>query len=795
MKAHHYLLSLIAIICCACVTHAETNTSEANRVIEIELRSEIQYKNPFTEIEFDALVTQPNGKELRIPGFWAGGDRWCFRYASDQIGKHTWRTECSDESNAKLNGAKGDITVVKYQGNNPLYKRGKLRVTEDNRYFEFSDGTPFVWLGDTWWKGLCKRISFEGFKELTADRVEKGFTLIQIVCGTYPDELGLLKPSWENEGGMPYLKQDFSVVNPEYFNYADRRIEHLIDNGLTPAIVGGWGRAVTLNAVGLPGYKRHFRNLIARYGAYPVIFFVGGETAKKQGPWYEAAEYMDGIDPYNRLMANATSGMRGALKGSKVFDFDINITGHRSWETVDKVLSHLKKSYAYSPRKPFVSGESCYEEHMQMNPAYLQRNQYWRIMLGGAAGHTYGAAGIWHMGTPEIHGNWGGWGHQPYDLTTWREGMDFPGSAQLGRSKKLLATLPWQKFKPHPEWVGEDVVAAGIPGKIAVIYQPIRGAYKWDGIAVNGLSAGDWSGYYFDPVSGRTYDIGVHAIKGKWTSPNVPSPQDWVLVLEAQSASQSVSLGSGKVGETFERKLDPQGAKFVKKSGPDWLNIQPDGTCSGTPDVANRGANSFMVSVLEPGKDESLLQVQMTVLGADGELFVENFNGYKGTKNNTQVQTKLSVAHSGKVKRWNSSGEGAIHAVDRSFGGGEVTPSDWAVMFFMDNEIKSSGIEANEKDAVYEVSYELAPAVYAQAQEATREGDALLIQILEADGTVIKSVTQPVRKWDDTQIFNAGGFEYVGTGSGLITVQIKGAGNVAERRFKGALDNLVVKKK
>ena len=184
MKTHHYLLSLIAIICCACVAHAATNTTEANRVIEIEVRSEIQYQNPFTEIEFDALVTQPNGKELRIPGFWAGGDRWCFRYASDQIGKHTWRTECTDENNAKLNGAKGDIKVVKYKGNNPLYKRGKLRVTEDNRYFEFSDGTPFVWLGDTWWKGLCKRISFEDFKELAADRVEKGFTLIQIVCAT-----------------------------------------------------------------------------------------------------------------------------------------------------------------------------------------------------------------------------------------------------------------------------------------------------------------------------------------------------------------------------------------------------------------------------------------------------------------------------------------------------------------------------------------------------------------------------------------------------------------------------------
>jgi hypothetical protein len=369
---------------------------------------------------------------------------------------------------------------------------------------------------------------------LTADRKKKGFTVIQIVLGTYPDELGLQKPSWENEGGMPYLKEDFSEVNPAYFKYADRRIEHLIDSGLTPGIVGGWGRAVSLNSVGLPGYKRHFRNLAARYGAYPVIFFIGGETKKKQGPWYKAAEYMDQVDGHNRLLANLSQDLRDALEGHAAFDFDIQITGHKSWETVNKVLSETRKSFNADPLKPFVSGESCYELHMQQNPAYLQRNQFWALMLAGAAGHTYGAAGIWHMGTAEEHGNWGGWDHQPYDLTTWDEGMHFPGAAQLGRGKSLLETLPWQQFKEHPEWVDEDVFAAGIAGKIRVVYQPIRGAYKWDGIRLKNMEEGTWSGFYFDPVTGRRFDIGEHELSGEWMSPNVPSPQDWVLVMQAQ---------------------------------------------------------------------------------------------------------------------------------------------------------------------------------------------------------------------------------------------------------------------
>ena len=72
-------------------------------------------------------------------------------------------------------------------------------------------------------EGPLQTVDLGRFQELAADRKEKGFTVVQIVCGTYPDELGLLKPSWENEGGMPYLKEDFSEVNPEYFKYADRR--------------------------------------------------------------------------------------------------------------------------------------------------------------------------------------------------------------------------------------------------------------------------------------------------------------------------------------------------------------------------------------------------------------------------------------------------------------------------------------------------------------------------------------------------------------------------------------------
>jgi hypothetical protein len=73
------------------------------------------------------------------------------------------------------------------------------------------------------------------------------------------------------------------VVNPEYFEYADRRIRHLVDNGIMPAIVGAWGRGRLRRhgVIGVAGLKRHWRHLVARYGAYPVCWMLGGEIPEE----------------------------------------------------------------------------------------------------------------------------------------------------------------------------------------------------------------------------------------------------------------------------------------------------------------------------------------------------------------------------------------------------------------------------------------------------------------------------------------------------------------------------------
>ena len=138
-----------------------------------------------------------------------------------------------------------------------------------------------------------------------------------------------------------------------------------------------------------------------------------------------------------------------------VLDFDMLQTGHGGgwgavcgdWagvaaNTVAKVTAH----YSKTPPMPVLVGEVVYEGHMMTNGPEMQRFMFWSCLLNGAAGHTYGAGGIWQMNSETERG-------AEYEFTPWFEAMQLPGSAQLGLAKKLLEEYPWWRFEPHPEWV------------------------------------------------------------------------------------------------------------------------------------------------------------------------------------------------------------------------------------------------------------------------------------------------------------------------------------------------------
>jgi hypothetical protein len=116
----------------------------------------------------------------------------------------------------------------------------------------------------------------------------------------------------------------------------------------------------------------------------------------------------------------------------------------------------VRESYRDTPVMPVIDGEAAYEMLMDNLPTEWTRRMFWLCMTSGAAGHTYGANGIWQVNRkdqphgPSPHHAAGSAG---YGRIAWDEAMKLPGSSQVANAKKLFEQYPWQTFEPHPEWV------------------------------------------------------------------------------------------------------------------------------------------------------------------------------------------------------------------------------------------------------------------------------------------------------------------------------------------------------
>ena len=521
-------------------------------VSEWEFVSKKGYEDPFGEVELDVVVTDAQKGSWKVPAFWAGGRKWRARFAPPAPGNYRYTTVCSDATNGALHGRTGVLEAGPYEGDNPLFGHGPPRVSTNHRHFEHADGTPFFWLGDTWWMGLTKRLRWpRDFQALAADRAAKGFTVIQIVAGLYPD-MAWGDERGANEAGFPWDK-DFRRINPAYFDKADRRIQHLVNMGLVPCIVGCWG--YFLPWMGVAKMKQHWRYLVARYGAYPVAWCLAGEgtmpyylsetkeadhALQKRG-WTEVGRFVQAIDPYDRpVTIHPSSTARDTVEDAGVLDFDMLQTGHSDRASLPNTVKVVTKEYAARPPMPVVNGEVCYEGIGESCRQEVQRLMFWACVLSGACGHTYGANGIWQVNTrrrpygPSPHGM--GWGDTP-----WEDAVHLPGSRQIGVAKRLLERYEWWRFEPHPEWVEpswcEDdyfaPYAAGIPGRARIIFWPLR----WSLPFVKNLEEGlVYRAFLFNPADGSEHDLGAAKAngKGEWHLPLKMQPiyQDWVLVLE-----------------------------------------------------------------------------------------------------------------------------------------------------------------------------------------------------------------------------------------------------------------------
>jgi hypothetical protein len=417
--------------------------------------------------------------------------------------------------------------------------------------------------------GLTKRLKWPfDFKKLTNDRVKKGFTVIQIVAGLYPDMEPFDKRG-ENEAGFPWNK-DFTCINPEYFDMVDKRIDLLVQSGLLPCIVGCWG--FYIDFAGTEVLKKHWKYICARYGAYPVVWCMAGEAlmpfygslafskeknekyevlktdsvkrleyqAWARKGWTEITAYLKNVDSsHHPITIHPTDYGHKMVDDPSLLDFDLLQTGHGSWNSFKRTVGMVRESVNQIPRMPVIDGEVCYEGIGGSNNADVQRFTFWSCMISGAAGHSYGADGVWQVNNEDEL-----FGESPHGVvwgnTLWKDAYLLPGSNQIGISKKFLEKFEWWNFEPHDEWcephsTEENRIApyaAGISGEVRLIYIPFCTEKP---LIKNIEKNAKYDAYYFNPVNGDIYRLGeVRANEENSWTPEKPMPvfTDLILVME-----------------------------------------------------------------------------------------------------------------------------------------------------------------------------------------------------------------------------------------------------------------------
>lgn len=515
----------------------------------LTFESKVNYDNPFLDCVISATFTSSSGIQVVREAYWDGENIYKISFAPIELGVWTYTLQANEETG--LNNLSGEIEAIEYSGDLDIYKHGFLKVSEDKRYFIYSDGTPFFWLGDTHWEFSLKEKWDESnhpemdsmFKGMVDRRVKQGYNIYQ--TNLRSDEM--------MGGEKNYWVAD-NIPNVEFYkNELDRRMNYIADNGIVNALGLAWFMSIENN---VEKYKNLARYIIARYGALPMIYTLAGEVGgydkTKQSfyidKWREVALYINEMDGYHHLKTAHYTNERPFAEyyqDEEWLDFTLNQAGHGDFVvSVDDYKEFLNKHND----KPFVEGETMYEfcstleenGSRMVTDSMVRRVAYLSIQVGGC-GYTYGAQGIWdtyyEKGDPNYMGVF-----NKYNVT-WYEGIDGIAGEQMGYMRKFYEDQNFETLYPFvagKETIGDPfgkklpLITVSKDKKHWVLYYPesTRKSSK-----LKGLNNATYSLVWFNPINGKYSEKQEVVIENnEWDIPKKPDQNDWCLVLKEKES-------------------------------------------------------------------------------------------------------------------------------------------------------------------------------------------------------------------------------------------------------------------
>jgi hypothetical protein len=509
---------------------------------EITLESARDYANPYVDVVVWIELTGPQfskrvygfwdgGRTFKVrfvatsPGEW----RWKARATpADDAG-------LNGGAGALRAVAWSDAEIVE----NPN-RRGFVRASPGGHALSHADGTPFFLLGDTWLAASTWRLPFKsatpaadyvpgpgiGFEEAVSWRKRQGFNSVSFIAAfpnwaadhrgaTYANNDGVfLRNAWEKfghwapnatistadgatttgkdmhdeQGHRPFEVfvdreglANFDRIDPRYFASLDRKMRHLADQGFVPFFetirrdnAPSWKKYFDFNE----SYSRFVNYLVARYGAYNLIFsgihldWIPKNFSLTADEFNEALTFHHAKygplpfgQPYTTLIDRSTYKAFG--HGSQAPWLTMHTVGNNP--RTHAIYASVEELFRLVPPMPAANLEPYYTgwnhainrpggetpaENSPRDNYFARAMMYGSVLSGALAGHVHGTAAydVTTTGEPA------GW--RPHIWTALR----YDSGAQMQHLRTLVTSegALYQSLEPVPG----DIRPRSVPGAL-----------------------------------------------------------------------------------------------------------------------------------------------------------------------------------------------------------------------------------------------------------------------------------------------------------------------------------------
>jgi hypothetical protein len=516
-------------------------------MIELTFTSGTTYARPVLDPAFTATFTGSVGAVLTRPGFWDGGRTYKIRFSPTKAGTWTCVTYSTDTS---LDNKRDTIICIPYNGTQPIFKHGFVKVSESGRYLCHDDGTPFLWMSDEHsfmdsekWNSCNKPGCTCGsqFKHLVNLRKSQNFTVYQSVIWTVN--------SWETPGARPSLA---------YYQGLDSMFSYLANQGFVCSIALGYHKdlgADIQDSEKVLATRLAARYVEARYGAFPMVYYTCGEFNQgdfnhetcvspirqntsgtpswhvhNRSWWGEVAQTIADNNSYHHPVSVNYWQPQGTWFAEKpYFDF----WALQAYSLRDYQYYHYW--WKYPVPKPMIDAWSGMDHNTQKSLCE-QRKIAYCIMQSGGAGWGHLTEGVWNNCLTKnackcCDSIWGG--------TAWYTASDWTGVKYMTNAYAFYTSLQWWKLTPRfgdSTWgVFADQLRSAVStdeNKVYVVF--FYNTTTESGTIKNMEKTAPYQAAWYNPRTGGYTGIKQNILPGRgtWKIPPKPDAEDWVLLVK-----------------------------------------------------------------------------------------------------------------------------------------------------------------------------------------------------------------------------------------------------------------------